>query len=293
MIGLADPPLSPPDFPKSPQGGRTVQAGFIETESEVSPQFLKNHLLARIIAAEPDYLLPRLQVIEIPFNQTLYDEGDWITSVYFPLDSLISSLAVLEDGTTVEISMIGRDGVAGMPALVGSRTNQFWTRMCVGGSVGKFDADVLTDVFNKNRRVQQLLLRSYNSLVTQISQRSVCNVRHSVMQRFCCWLLMAQDRVGIQNMPLTQELIASKLGARRAGITVAARVLYDRKAIEYKRGLLHIKDRSSIEREACECYSMLKTHDTISGRWLADPWYSHDSAAQSRVAPVPQSAVVP
>jgi hypothetical protein len=165
--------------------------------------------------------------------------------------------------------------------------------MCVGGMVGKFDADVLTDVFNKNRRVQQLLLRSYHSLVTQISQRSVCNVRHSVMQRFCCWLLMAQDRIGIQNMPLTQELIASKLGARRAGITVAARVLNDRKAIEYKRGLLHIKDRSSIEREACECYSMLKTHDKVSRRWLVDPWYSRDSSAPARVSPATQNALVP
>ncbi|HKE57885.1 MAG TPA: hypothetical protein VKB46_14330, partial [Pyrinomonadaceae bacterium] len=94
-----------------------MPAGFVENESALSPQFLKNHLLAKIIAAEPDYLLPRLQVVDVSFNQTLYDEGDWITSVYFPIDSLISCLAVLEDGTTVEISMIGRDGVAGMPAL--------------------------------------------------------------------------------------------------------------------------------------------------------------------------------
>jgi CRP-like cAMP-binding protein len=253
----------------------------LQNEAAVSPQFLKNRLLAKIIAAEPDYLLPRLQVIEVPFNHTLYNEGDWITAVYFPINSLISSLAVLEDGTTVEISMIGRDGIAGMPAIVGPRTNQFWMRVCVGGSVGKLDADVLTDVFNKNRRVQKLLLHSYNSLVTQISQRSVCNVRHSVMQRFCCWLLMAQDRVGIENMPLTQELIASKLGARRAGITVAARGLYDRKAIEYKRGLLHIKNRSLIEQEACECYSILKSQDTLSGRWSVDPWYSHDSSSQA------------
>ncbi len=269
-----------------------MQSGVALRSETDSPQFLKNRLLTKIIAAEPDYLLPRLQIIHLPSNQTIYDEGDWIASVYFPIESLVSSLAVLEDGTTVEISMIGRDGLVGMSAVVGLRTNQFWTRMCVGGSVGKLDADVLTSVFNRNRRVQTLLLHSYNSLVTQISQRAVCNVRHSVMQRFCCWLLMAQDRVGIENMPLTQELIASKLGARRAGITVAARGLYDRKAIEYKRGQLHIKDRALIEREACECYSILKNHDTIAGRLPTDSWYGHE-ASQVVVTPLTQSAVVP
>ena len=263
----------------------------LQSETALSPEFVKNRLLAKIIAAEPEYLLPRLQVIHLPSNQTIYDEGDWIASVYFPIESLISCLAVLEDGTTVEISMIGRDGLAGMSAVVGLRTNQFWTRMCVGGSVGKLDVDVLTSVFNKNRRVQTLLLHSYNSLVTQISQRAVCNVRHSVMQRFCCWLLMAQDRVGIENMPLTQELIASKLGARRAGITVAARGLYERQAIEYKRGVLHIKNRSLIEQEACECYSILKNHETVARGLPIDSWYAHESRAL--VTSLTPSAVVP
>jgi CRP-like cAMP-binding protein len=238
----------------------------LKDEQEFSRLILKNPLLAEIIAAEPDYLLPRLQFDDLPFNQTIYDEGDQIGFVYFPIDSLISSLAILEDGTTVEVSMIGRDAMTGTSVVLGTGTNQYWTRMCVGGTVAKLDSEALSNVFSNNERIMKTILQNCASLVTQISQRSVCNVRHSVMERFCCWLLMVQDRIGSQNLQLTQELIASRLGARRAGITVAACELHERNAIEYKRGSLHIKDRSIVQQQTCECYSVLKAHVELL-RW--------------------------
>jgi len=102
------------------------------------------------------------------------------------------------------------------------------------------------------------VLAGYRSLIAQISQRSVCNVRHSVSERFITWLLMVHDRLGNKNLKLTQEMIASRLGARRAGITVAAGLLQAQGAIEYQRGQLHIMDRLVLEKAACECYPILR-----------------------------------
>ena len=101
-------------------------------------------------------------------------------------------------------------------------------------------------------------MRGYSSLVTQVSQRAVCNARHTVLERLACWLLMVHDRVGGDNLRLTQEAIASRLGARRAGITVAAGMLQSIRAIEYRRGQLHIRDRAGLEQAVCECYKVMK-----------------------------------
>ena len=148
--------------------------------------------------------------------------------------------------------------MVGMSALLGTKTNQYWTRMTLGGRLVRVDTNDLQAVFNRNKIVENTILRSYVNLVTQISQRAVCNARHSVPERFCSWLLMIQDRLGDEELRLTQELVATRLGSRRAGITVAAHELSERNALEYKRGVLHIKDRSIVEQETCECYSVLK-----------------------------------
>jgi CRP-like cAMP-binding protein len=102
------------------------------------------------------------------------------------------------------------------------------------------------------------LLKTYRSLIVQLSQRCVCNTRHTIMERLCCWLLMIHDRVGGNNLSLTQEMIASRVGARRAGITVAAGMLQAMKAIAYRRGQLHIQDRPVLERTVCECYNLMR-----------------------------------
>src|SRR6185369_16113452 len=103
------------------------------------------------------------------------------------------------------------------------------------------------------------LMRFYRSTITQVSQRCVCNTRHTVLDRLCCWLLMLHDRIGDSNLRLTQEVIASRLGARRAGITVAAGLLQSMHAIEYRRGQLHITDREVLEQAVCECYTIMRS----------------------------------
>ena len=218
----------------------------------------QNTLLNRLLAVDVDYLVPQIRIVRLSFNDIIYEHGDVIQDVFFPLDSIVSSLAIMEDGTTIEISMVGREGVVGLPALLGGGTARHWTRMCIGGSLAKLSTNALEHAFLANEQALKHIMRSYGSLITQVSQRAVCNARHTVLERLACWLLMVHDRVGGENLKLTQEAIASRLGARRAGITVAAGVLQSIGAIEYRRGQLHIKDQVTLEKAVCECYPIMK-----------------------------------
>jgi CRP-like cAMP-binding protein len=218
----------------------------------------QNRLLNHLLAADADYLLPQIRVVKLGFNDILYEYGDTINEVFFPLDSIVSSLAIMEDGTTIEISMVGKESVIGLTALLGGGTARHWTRMCIGGSLARLSKAALDHTFTTNESALKRIMRAYASLVTQVSQRAVCNARHTVLERLACWLLMVHDRAGGDNLRLTQEAIASRLGARRAGITVAAGMLQSIRAIEYRRGQLHIRDRVELEKAVCECYPTMK-----------------------------------
>lgn len=221
---------------------------------------VRNHLLAQWLAtpAAGEYLAPHLRMVSLERNQVLYEQGDAIDFVYFPVDSVVSSLAIMEDGTTLETSMIGPEGLVGISAILGSGRSREWLWVLVSGNAFQLEAKLLDRLFLDNEFALKSLLRFYRSMITQVSQRCVCNTRHTVMDRLCCWLLMLHDRVGGGNLRLTQELIASRLGARRAGITVAAGTLQATHAIEYRRGQLYIKEREVLEHVVCECYQIMR-----------------------------------
>jgi CRP-like cAMP-binding protein len=199
-------------------------------------------------------MLPHLEPVELQAGELLYQTEDHINYVYFPIDAVISGLTIMMDGATTEIAMIGREGLVGIAAIIGGGRALFWTRVQIGGTALRIKTEEVAKLFHRHEAVQQMLLQSYRSLITQVSQRAVCNARHSVMQRMCCWLLMIHDRVATDELALTQEIIAVRLGARRAGITVAAGQLKNMKAIRYGRGRIHIDLREVIEHNACECY---------------------------------------
>ena len=228
-----------------------------------------NRVLRHFLEIDAEFLLPQIRVVRLSFNDTLHEYGDPLDDLFFPLDSIVSSLAILEDGTTVEISMTGREGVVGLSALLGGMSSRHWTRMCVGGSLARVSASALEQRFISNESALKHILHSYGSLISQVSQRAVCNGRHTVLERLACWLLMVHDRAGGENLRLTQEAIASRLGARRAGVTVAAGTLQSIGAIEYRRGHLHIKDRLGLEKAVCECYSIMRAE--FEGIRIAPP----------------------
>lgn len=233
---------------------------FEKKELLTSSVAARNVLLGELlgIPSTTNQLLPELRIVSLSVNQVLYEQGDQIDFVYFPLDSVISGLAIMEDGTTIETSMVGREGLVGISAVLGSGRSRQWNWVSIAGKAIQLDARFLDRLFVQNETALKALLAYYRSLITQVSQRCVCNTRHTIVERLCCWLLMIHDRVGGENLSLTQEMIASRVGARRAGITVAAGMLQAMKAIEYRRGRLHIADRAVLERTVCECYNIMK-----------------------------------
>lgn len=225
----------------------------------------KNRLLAELLmtAEAKESIGPLLKIVTFERNQVLYEQGDPIEQVYFPIDAVVSNLAIMEDGTTLETLMVGREGLVGISAILGSGRSQQWSWVLVSGTALQLEAKYLDALIVRNENALKSLLRFLRSTMTQISQRCVCNTRHTVLDRLCCWLLMLHDRVGDSNLRLTQEIIASRLGARRAGITVAAGLLQAMTAIEYRRGQLHVIDREVLERTVCECYNTLRNHSGV------------------------------
>ena len=238
-----------------------VNLRSLEDKRQILSRASKNYLLRDLLSSNAviGQLVPALHPISLSPNQVLYELGDKIDHLYFPLDCVVSVLGIMDDGTTVETAMVGREGLIDISAILGSGTSRQWTWVAINGDALQLETRVLDHVFVSNEAVMKTLLRSYRSLVTQVSQRCICNTRHTIHERLCCWLLMIHDRVGGQNLRLTQETIASRLGARRAGITVAAGMLQAAGAIEYRRGHLHIIDRAVLEEIVCECYTLMKT----------------------------------
>jgi CRP-like cAMP-binding protein len=221
----------------------------------------RNELLRELLGIPNDstHLLSELRTVSLTVNQVLYEQGDKIDVVYFPLDALVSGLAIMEDGTTIETSMVGHEGLVGISTVLGSGVSRQWMWVTIGGHALQLDAKFLDRLFVQNEIAIKALLKCYRSLVTQVSQRCVCNTRHTILERLCCWLLMVHDRVGGNKLSLTQEMIASRVGARRAGITVAAGMLQDMGAIEYRRGQLQIANREVLEHAVCECYAFIQS----------------------------------
>lgn len=232
----------------------------IERDPLTSSVASGNELLKHLFTAPSvrDLLLPELKLVTLNTNQVLYEQGDPIDTVYFLLDSVVSGLAIMEDGTTIETSMVGRESIVGVSSVLGTANSRQWNWVLISGTALTLESRTLERLFLQNEAALRAFLSCYRLLVTQISQRCVCNTRHTILERLCCWLLMIHDRVGGDNLKLTQEIIASRVGARRAGITVAAGMLQDMHAIEYRRGHLHIRSRETLERAACECYRIMQ-----------------------------------
>jgi CRP-like cAMP-binding protein len=233
-----------PDYPE-------LLRSSITSRNELLREFFTVPAIAR-------ELLPELKVVSLTVNQVLYEQGDKMEVVYFPLDSVISGLAIMEDGTTMETSMTGREGLIGISSLLGSGRSRQWVWVTVGGRAIQLETRFIEKTLLQSEVALKALLKAYRLLIMQLSQRSVCNSRHTIMERLCCWLLMIHDRVGDSNLSLTQEMIASRVGARRAGITVAAGTLQSMQAIAYRRGQLYIQDRPVLERTVCECYNLMR-----------------------------------
>lgn len=222
---------------------------------------LRNRILARQSSEDFNRLLPHLEPVVLQRDENLYKPGEAARWVYFLEDAVVSHLHVLADGGTIEIAMIGGEGVAGLSAIFGSPVRSFWTEVTSGGTALRIQTELLKQEFKRAAALQDALLQYVNCYVGQVSQRVICNAHHTVEERFCNWLLMLHDRVKGARLPLTQDQIARYLGVHRPSVTHIAQSLRERGAINYVRGYVDILDRDKLEHLSCECYSTTTTND--------------------------------
>ena len=218
----------------------------------------QNYLLAGLSLDERNRLFPHLQLVAMPLGKVLYEPGDVLRHVYFPLDCIVSLLYVMEDGASGEISVVGNEGLIGIALFMGGETTPSRAIVQSAGHAYRLAGQRLKDEFYRNGGLQVLLLRYTQALITQMSQTAVCNRHHTVDQQLCRWLLLSMDRLPSSHLVMTQERIANMLGVRREGVTEAAGKLQKLGVIHYVRGQITVLDHAKLEQLCCECYAVVK-----------------------------------
>ncbi len=221
-----------------------------------------NRLLAALPDDERQRLAAHLELVELTLRQLLYEPGKPIEHVYFPVDAVLSVLAVMDDGQAVEVATVGNEGMVGIPVFLGVSVSPGLSFCQLPGRALRMPAGAFRELANGAGAFQQVLQRYTYAFFTQLSQGSACNRLHHMDQRLARWLLLTHDRVGRDQFLLTQEFIAQMLGVRRATVTEAAGRLQRDGLITYRRGILTIADRKGLEAASCECYRIISDEHT-------------------------------
>jgi CRP-like cAMP-binding protein len=231
-----------------------------------------NHLLAALPESSYQALLPSLEGVPLPLGMVVYESGGAQGYVYFPTSSIVSLLYVLENGSSAEIAVTGREGLVGISLFMGGETTPSRAVVQSAGSGFRLRGEVLRKEFESGGALQHLLLRFTQALITQMTQTAVCNRHHAVDQQLCRWLLLSLDRLPGNELVMTQELIANMLGVRREGVTEAAGKLQVEGLIRYSRGHITVLDRPQLEARVCECYAVVKKeYDRLLSQPLPGP----------------------
>jgi CRP-like cAMP-binding protein len=219
---------------------------------------LNNTLLAALSDAARLRIFPKLKLVELSLGDVIYESNQSIEYVYFPIDCIISLLYVMVNGSSAKISVVGKEGMAGVTVIMGGESTPNRLIVQSRGRAYRMPAADLKQEFNQNSEIRIITLRFTQALITQMSQTAVCNRHHSIDQQLCRWLLLSLDRLGSNQLNMTQELIANMLGVRREGVTEAAGKLQKLGVIEYRRGRIDVLDRPKLESLCCECYAVVK-----------------------------------
>lgn len=217
-----------------------------------------NRILAALADEAKERIFPYLEEVTLPLGKVLYEPGDKMEYVYFPTNSIVSLLYVMESGSSAEISVVGNEGLVGISLFMGGESTCSRAVVQSGGTGYRLAGQRLIDEFNCHGSLMSLVLRYTQALITQMAQTAVCNRHHSIDQQLCRWLLLSLDRLPTNHLVMTQELIANMLGVRREGVTEAAGRLQKLGVIEYRRGHIEVIDRPKLERLSCECYAVVK-----------------------------------
>ncbi len=221
--------------------------------------------------------------MRLKLHALLHEAGEPIKSAYFVNTGLESVLAVQTDGKSVEVGLIGREGFVGIPIVAGYRSSPTRVITQGEGTAYRVDVEAFWKILPTCPQLEKELIRFAQQLAMQSTQIAACNQLHDVAERLARWLLMSQERIGSDDLPLTQEFLSLMLGTRRASVSIAASVLQKAGMITYTRGNVTIVDKSKLEDAACDCYQIIQrqlknwqaeirsSSPVVSESWVAAP----------------------
>lgn len=226
--------------------------------SDGAGNHIYNEILRELPRDEFGSVFPKLELVRMQPRQVLHEAGDTLRSAYFCNTGLISILSVLSDGKTVEVGLVGKEGLVGLPLIAGFRTAASRAVVQIEGTALRVDGDAFAMILRQCPRLERKLQQFSQIMTMQATQIAACNRLHEVEARLARWLLMSADRVGTASLGLTQEVLGQMLGTRRSSVTVAAGILQKAGLIAYTRGDVRIVQRTKLERAACECYGLMR-----------------------------------
>lgn len=225
----------------------------------LSPQpAMRNRILAALPYQEFARFLPHLESVYLEKGEIVYLTGDEIQFAYFLVSGLLSFLSTTEAGSTIEVAMVGKEGLVGLPIILRNRMTPYDVTVQFAAEGFKIRAEILQEEFDRGETLHELVLRYLSMLMAQISQSSICNRFHTLEETLSRWLLTVQDRVNSDSLNLTHETISCALGVPRTAVTMAAGGLQRLGLIRYSRGKILILNRSRLEANSCECYRTIR-----------------------------------
>jgi CRP-like cAMP-binding protein len=217
-----------------------------------------NRLLDSLPPEDLKRLLPHLEPVSLGLRQPIHSANVPIEFVYFVTRGMISVVARLDDEATVEVGAFGSEGLVGVSVVLGVRATPHEAFVQAAGTALRMQAIALIEQLHGSRVLHDWLLRYAQTVLVYAAQTAACNARHTLEERLARWLLIAHDRIGTDELPLTQEFLAIMLAVRRTGVTIVAGTFQQAGMIRYKHGRITIIDRAAIEAAACECYRIVK-----------------------------------
>jgi CRP-like cAMP-binding protein len=224
-----------------------------------------NRILLSIPDKEYALIRPHLEFLSMPHHLSLYEPGQPLEFVYFPNTGMVSLVIATEDGKTVEIGEVGKEGFAGTPAAVGINRNQVREIVQIAGDGFRVRIGALQSVLPSAPELQRILTRYAVVQGMQVAQTAACNRLHNVEQRLARWLLITQDRVDSATLAITHDFLATMLGTDRPTVSLTAGILQKKRIIEYTRGEVQILSRTKLEECTCECYGVIQQYNCEIG----------------------------
>lgn len=231
------------------------------SETDLQNISIGNKMLAALPAEDFQRLANKLEPFELKFGQIIYEPNADIKDVYFPKSGIVSFLSAIEPRSTLEVGLVGNEGLVGLSAFLGITKSPNSAVVTAAGAAWKMKITDLLKECGENILLMRIVHCYTHLLLTQLSLVGACNRFHPIIKRLACWLLMTGDRMGTDKFHVTQQFISNMLGVRREAVALAASSLQEKEFINYSRGNLSILDRVGLEEFACKCYSILKEEE--------------------------------